>query len=145
METLPVIIYMEKCLFTDFSVLIQVNSSHHFWSTELCAVCPCVNLSQLLSALWLATIAPHATQNKTGPSPSTCIACSCTTAKQSHIAWLGPCTWSHNILTLYCCMACSCGVSPMSVVALRGLQDMSHTYKSHLNTRKSERRELHSR
>ena len=51
----------------------------------------------------------------------------------------------HNIPTLYCCMACGCGVSPMSVVALSGLQDMSHTYKSHLNTRKSACGELHSR
>lgn len=145
METLPVIIYMQKCLFTDFSVSIQVDSSHRFWSTELRAVCPWVNLSQLLSALWLAATAPHATQNKTGPSLSTCIACSCTTAKKSHMAWLGPCTWSRNILTLYCCTACGCSVLPMSVVALSGLQDTSHTYKSHLNTQKSERRELHSR
>ena len=47
----------DVCVLSNFSVLIQVNCSHHFWNRERREICHCVSLHCF--ALWLASTAFH--------------------------------------------------------------------------------------
>ena len=79
---------MGLCFLNNFSVLIRVNQTRHFWIGELQAIHHCENPCWLLSMLRLAATALHATWFRTQHILSRCLAWGCTVSKQCNVVVL---------------------------------------------------------